>query len=66
MQTKEFYTTGGVAKIIGIAPNTVVNYCKRGLIKYEENPLTHYRRIYRDDLIEFMRQFSIPLNLIEE
>lgn len=59
---KPFYTTGEVAKICKIATKTVVNYCESGKIRFEQSPITNYRRIPRHELIRFITQFNIPVS----
>lgn len=62
---KESFTTGEVARICRIAPKTVINYCEAGKIRNLKSPITNYRRIPRDSLLEFMRTFGIPDTEIE-
>ena len=56
----EFFTTGEVSKILGIAEKTVRNYCDAGKILCEKNALTNYRRISKEKLVNFMRENSLP------
>ena len=62
----DFFTTGEVSKILGIAEKTVRNYCDAGRIECEKNALTHYRRIHKEKLVTFMKQNALPEELIKE
>jgi len=64
--TKEYFTTGEVARICGISHRTVVNYCNSGRIRAEQSPITHYRRIPRRELVRFMLRNGLSLELIEK
>lgn len=57
---KDHFTTGEVARILGVAPMTVINYCKRGDLAMTQSQLTGYRRIPRSALLAFMKARSIP------
>ncbi|MFH0919277.1 MAG: response regulator [Fibrobacterota bacterium] len=61
---KEVYTTGDIAKITGISDRTIKNYCTKGKIKSEKTPLTNYRRITYENLMAFMQENRIPLELL--
>lgn len=65
MESKEFFTTGEVSKIIGIARKTVKNYCDEGKLRCEKAPVTNYRRIPKDALLGFMKENSISLDLLK-
>lgn len=58
---KDFFTTGEVARILGVAAMTVIKYCKRGDLAVQQSELTGYRRIPRESVVEFMKKRSIPL-----
>src|SRR3989339_870924 len=62
---KNFFTTGEVADFIGVSKKTVKNYCAKGIIKSTANPLTGYRRIYRNDFNDFLKNSGIPYNPFE-
>ncbi len=61
-----FFTTGEVSKILGIAEKTVRNYCDSGKISCEKNALTNYRRINKEKLVDFMKENSLSDKLILE
>lgn len=58
---KDFFTTGEVARILGVAAMTVIKYCRRGDLAVRQSELTGYRRIPREAVVAFMKQRSIPL-----
>jgi predicted site-specific integrase-resolvase len=62
----EFFTTGEVSKILGIAEKTVRNYCDAGKIRCEKNILTNYRRISKENMVNFMKENSLPDTLIKK
>jgi len=57
---KPFYTTGEIAKLFGISLKTVQNYCSQGRLKSEQAALTGYRRIPRENLLEFIKHNPLP------
>jgi len=62
---KKYYTTGEIAKITGISQKTIKNYCTQGKIKSEKTPITNYRRISRQNLVRFLEENSIPLDILD-
>lgn len=62
---KNFYTTGEVARILGVAAMTVIKYCKRGDLTAEQSKLTRYRRITKESLAAFMKKHSLPESKLE-
>lgn len=48
------FTTGQISKIIGVAPRTVSKWIDSGKLKGIRLPLSKDRRVYEDDLIEFI------------
>ena len=63
-ENNEFYTTGEVSRILGIAQRTVKNYCDSGRLHCEQTPLTNYRRIPKEALLSFMKENSLSLDLL--
>lgn len=57
---KKFLTTSEAAEICGVAHTTVIRWITDGKIKAHETPGGH-RRIDRAELLEFLRQFKIPV-----
>ncbi|MBD3392846.1 MAG: response regulator [Chitinivibrionales bacterium] len=62
---REFFTTGEISRMLGVSPRTVVNYCDAGKLACEQSPLTNYRRIKRQDLVSFMNERGLPVDLID-
>ena len=62
---KDFFTTGEVARVLGVAPMTVINYCKRGDLAMNQSALTGYRRIPRLAVLEFMAARAIPADRLD-
>ena len=63
---KKVYTTGEVAKLLGININTVIKWFDEGKITGFRLPGSLERRITRTALLDFMRTNSIPLDLVNE
>lgn len=55
------YTTGQVAKIFNVAPRTVAKWCDRGSLKHYRIPGSQDRRISREQLERFAKEFNMPL-----
>ena len=55
-----FYTTFEISQICGVNPTTVQNWIKGKRLKAFQTPGGH-RRVRREDLISFMKEFSMPL-----
>ncbi len=60
MQRREFFTTFEISQICGVNPTTVQNWVKAKKLTAFQTPGGH-RRVRREDLISFMREFGIPL-----
>lgn len=54
------FTTFEVAKLCGVFHTTVINWVNKGKLKARTTPGGH-RRIAAGDLIDFMRQFEMPV-----
>lgn len=54
---KQKLTTGEVAKLVGVHPNTVRNYVDRGLIECTRTPAGD-RRFSRVEILRFMEQVA--------
>lgn len=59
--TQDYYTTGDVAKMLGVVPMTIIGYDKKGLIKFERTT-TNRRIISKDNLIEYLESTGLYLN----
>ncbi len=56
-----YYTTYQVSKILGVSLPTVVNWVNSDLLDAHRTPGGH-RRIARNDLVSFARQYNYPLS----
>lgn len=63
--TKAVYTTGEVARICNISQQTVIRCFDNGRLRGFRVPGSRFRRIPREQLIQFMRQNGIPLDQLE-
>ena len=55
-----FYTTFEISQICGVNPTTVQNWVKGKRLKAFQTPGGH-RRVAREDLISFLKEFGMPL-----
>jgi excisionase family DNA binding protein len=60
MQRRAFYTTFEISQLCGVNPTTIQNWVKAKKLKAFQTPGGH-RRIRREDLISFMKEFGMPL-----
>ncbi|MBN1568398.1 MAG: response regulator [Acidobacteria bacterium] len=58
--SRQFFTTFEISQICGVNPTTVQNWVKRKQLKAFKTPGGH-RRVRREDLIAFMKEFGMPL-----
>lgn len=56
----DVFTTGEVGAILRIAPRTASKLIDTGRLKGWRIPDTNHRRVYRQDLIEFLREHKMP------
>jgi len=63
---KEFFTTGEVSRLIGISEKTVRNYCDSGKIVHQQTPITNFRRIPKESLIDFIKGNGLSIDLLEK
>lgn len=59
--TKNVYTTGEVAEVCKISQQTVIRCFDNGRLKGFRVPGSRFRRIPRENLLQFMRENHIPL-----
>jgi excisionase family DNA binding protein len=57
-------TTGEVAQRLGVAPRTVAKWTDSGLLPGYQLPGSLHRRIRAVDLLDFAREYEIPLELL--
>jgi excisionase family DNA binding protein len=60
MPRRSFLTTFEISEICEVNPTTVQNWVKEGKLKAHVTPGGH-RRIRREDLIGFMKEFGLPI-----
>ncbi len=60
MPRRSFFTTFEIAEICEVNPTTVQNWVKEKKLKAYLTPGGH-RRVRREDLVSFMREFGMPL-----
>lgn len=63
---KKVFTTGQVAKICNVAPRTVYKWFDSGKLRGYRIPGSQDRRIPREQLINFLRKYGMPLGELEE
>ncbi len=62
---KEVFTTGEVAEICNVSQQTVIRNFDSGRLQGFRVPGSRFRRIPRESLVKFMREFNIPLSRLE-
>lgn len=58
---QEIYTTGQVAKICKVAPRTVSKWFDSGRLRGYRIPGIQDRRIPREHLIRFLKEYGFPI-----
>ncbi len=58
------YTSGQVARLLGIPPRTIRAYLANGRLHAEQNPATGRWRVTREQVIGFMRDNGIDTNAL--
>lgn len=58
------FTTGQVARIFSVNINTVIKWFDEGKLKGFRLPRSNERRIYRESVIEFMKEHEISTDLL--
>jgi two-component system, OmpR family, response regulator RpaA len=66
MAIKKVFTTGQVAKICKVAPRTVSKWFDSGRLKGYRIPGSQDRRIPREQLVRFLKEYGMPLGDLEE
>lgn len=66
MAMKKVFTTGQVAKICKVAPRTVSKWFDSGRLRGYRIPGSQDRRIPREQLIRFLKEYGMPLGDLEE
>lgn len=61
MPRRSCFTTFDISQICEVNPTTVQNWVREGKLKAYVTPGGH-RRVQRDDLVAFMKEFGMPLS----
>lgn len=59
--TKDFYSSGDVAKLLGVVPMTVINYDNQGIMHFERT-ITNRRVISKTNLINYLKSVDMLLD----
>jgi len=65
LRHKSVFTTGEAADICGLSQQTIIRCFDSGQLGGFRVPGSKFRRIPREQLIKFMREHDIPLNVLE-
>jgi len=57
--TKTSYTSGEVARVLGIAPRTARRYIATGQLHAEQHPMTRRWTVSDEALREFMQRYNL-------
>ena len=66
MLDREFYTSGQVARLLGVSVGSIKNFCDDGRLPSHTLPFGDDRRISRDDLLLFLDKYSLPSELVHD
>ena len=72
MENGPVLRVGEIAKLIGVSTNQVVKYCKAGKLrfhlvpKHKEGQKNQHRRFEVREVYRFLKEYGVPLNVIEE
>jgi len=62
MTSSEFLTTGEAAQLVSISRSTISRNFDKGIFQGKKNPITGERMISRESLINFMKQYNLPVD----
>ena len=62
MTSKEFLTTGEAAQLVTISRSTISRNFDKGVFQGKKNPITGERMISRESLVNFMKQYNLPVD----
>ena len=62
MTSKEFLTTGEAAQLVSISRSTISRNFDKGVFQGKKNPITGERMISRESLVNFMKQYNLPVD----
>lgn len=59
---KEVFTTGQIARLLGVAPRTVTKWCDTGILVSHRLPMSGHRRVWKQNLVLFANKqgFGLP------
>jgi two-component system response regulator RpaA len=66
LKVKSILTTGQCARICKVAPRTISKWFDSGKLKGYRIPVSLDRRIPRDNLVKFMKEYGMPLGTLGE
>ncbi len=56
---KNFFTTGEVAKLLGVSLSTVMRFFDKGVLTGAKHPITGFRRIEMESVISLMKKYGM-------
>lgn len=59
-EKKEVFSTGDIAKLCHVAPATVAKWVDSGQLRGYRIPGSRDRRVQRDYLLEFLKEYDLP------
>ena len=59
--TEDYYTSGDVAKLLGVVPMTVIGYDNKGILKFERTS-TNRRIISKENLVNYLNSTGLYLD----
>jgi len=65
MALRKIFSTGEVAKILGVHIDTVRRFCDNGKLEFEKGLLSTHRRIRQDLLETFMLKRGVSREIIQ-
>jgi hypothetical protein len=66
LRSARVLTTGQAALACRVTTNSVKKWCKAGQLAFYTLPCSNARRIMRDELVRFMKEHSVPTDLLGE
>lgn len=63
--SKQWFTSGGVATLVGVTSQTIKNYIKRGKLEAVTLP-TGYAKIPRAEVVRFLRELGRPVPALKD
>jgi len=61
MSSKEYLSTGEASRLVSISRSTISRNFDKGIFQGKKNPITGERMISRESLINFMKQYDLPV-----